>query len=208
MAAAALLLVAAGCALPPPVAAPGSFVEPPAGTVTRFERTGTGSLAGGPASFEWTHGRQSWDGREVYAAMSPQLGSQLHDPATHTLIATLAPDGTPRFRYDTPVCYRIPLEVVQVWNASTTLSAPGRAALPLALRFEVEAQEEVVVPAGRFPTYRVRIQNSLGETETVWTAPALGLGVVRRIVERPPTHPAGAGRLETVLVARTLPPTR
>ncbi|MEO7245736.1 MAG: hypothetical protein ABIX12_11385 [Rubrivivax sp.] len=210
MAAAALLLIAAGCALPPPspAAAPGAFVEPPAGTVTRFSRSGTGSLAGGPTDFEWTHGRQRWEGREVYAAVSPQLGSQLHDPTAYTLLATLAPDGAPRFRYDPPVGYRFPLEVGQTWNASTTLSAPGRPALPLALRFEVQAQEEVVVPAGRFPTYRVRIQNSLGEMETVWTAPALGLGVVRRTVERPPTHPAGAGRLETVLVARTLPTAR
>jgi hypothetical protein len=208
--AAATLALAGGCALPPMPATgspadPGAFVEPPAGTVTRFERQGSGSLAGGPTTVEWRHGRQSWQGREWYAAVSSALGTQLHDPETHALVATLAPDGSPRWRYDPPVGYRFPLAVGQRWEANTTLTTPGRAPLALSMRFQVDAVEPVDVPAGRFDAYRVRVLNSLGETETVWTAPALGLGVVRRIVERPATHPAGAGRLETVLVARTPP---
>jgi hypothetical protein len=207
--AAATLAAAGGCAMPPlsPAAAPaepGAFVEPPSGSVTRFERRGSGSLADGPAVVEWTHGHQSWQGRDWYAAVSSQLGTQLHDPATHALVATLAPDGSPRWRYDPPVGYRFPLAVGQRWEVNTTLTTPGRAPLALAMRYEVEAVEPVDVPAGRFSAFRVRVQNSLGETETVWTAPSLGLGVVRRIVDRPAGHPAGAGRLETVLVARTV----
>jgi hypothetical protein len=207
--AATLAFALGGCALPSaPPADPGAFVEPPAGTVTRFERIATGSLAPGPARFEWTHGRQTWDGRTVFAAVSPQFGSQLHDPVTHALVATLGPDGATRFVYDPPLGLRFPLVVGQGWDATTTVRAPGLAPLALAVRFDVEAREEVDVPAGRFTAYRVRVLNSLGDAETVWTTPALGLGVVRRVVERAATHPAGPGRQETRLVERTLPPAR
>ena len=56
-----------------------------------------------------------------------------------------------------------------------------------------------------FKAYKVVTTNNLGEVETRWTAPAVGVWTVKRLVSRPATHPQGAGELEAVLLSQVPP---
>jgi hypothetical protein len=85
-----------------------------------------------------------------------------------------------------------------------TVHATGRA-VPIEFDWNVEAWEEVKVPAGTFHAYRLSWTNSLGESETRWTAPAAGVDIVKRHAERSPAHPQGAGVLDAELLARRVP---
>jgi hypothetical protein len=46
---------------------------------------------------------------------------------------------------------------------------------------------------------------SLGESETRWTAPADGIDIVRRHIERGSAHPQGPGVLDGELLSRVVP---
>ena len=64
---------------------------------------------------------------------------------------------------------------------------------------------DVTVPAGTFKAFKLHWTNNLGETEVRWVSPADGIPTVKRRVERPASHPQGAGVLEADLLSRVLP---
>lgn len=180
------------------------FEPPPDGTVLQYHRRSTGSygVADGPVG--WTYGTRAWEGRTVLAEDSPQAGSVLHEPATNALIAQFDRAGRLLARYDPPIGHAYPLTPGKAWTSEHTVTLP-RGSTPLRVNWAVEAVEEVRVPAGTFRTWRVRYEDNLGETQRVWVAPELGLGVVRRALTRAASHPLGAGQLDGELTAVTRP---
>ncbi len=192
----------AACATTPP----GSFTPPPMGTVLSYHRVSNGSYGSASGRIDWMRGTATWQGAPVVTAESPQAGKQYYDAATHGIVAVLNPAGQATVTYDPPLGHVYPLEVGKRWTSQHVLTLyPSGRKLNYEIRYHVEAMEQVQVPAGAFSTWRVVSTDSLGETQRVWTAPEVGVGTVKRVLDRAPTHPQGAGHLEGELIAQTRP---
>lgn len=201
--AAAAALLASGCASAPPL---GEFQFQPDGTVIQFHRVSSGSYGKADGPVVWTQSRDTWQGKPVVKAASNNAGINLVDPSTHGLIATLNNAGQPMFSFEPPLAYAWPLEVGKAWTSQHTMTVhAAKRQVPMTVSYRVEALEDVTVPAGTFKTFRVVTTDNFGEVQRVWTAPYLGLGTVKRILDRSASHPNGAGHLEGVLTSRTLP---
>lgn len=177
----------------------------PAGTVMTFHRKSSGSLGTFDGPVVWTISHGSWEGRPAVIQTARQ-GDTAFDPKTHANMASLDPEGKATMVFDPPVGYQWPLQVGKTWTSKHTVTTPatGRS-VPLEVNWKVEAWEDVTVPAGTFKAYKVVTTNNLGEAETRWTAPAVGVWTVKRLVSRPATHPQGAGELEAVLLSQVPP---
>ncbi len=198
------VLLTAGCASAPPVAEKQAM--PPLGTVTTYHRKSSGSLGNFDGEVVWTHAAATWQGRPVISFGAPQAGVALHDPATFDLLANLDRSGKPVMSYDPPMNYRWPLVVGKAWTSShtVTLHAAGRT-MPMQIDWKVESWGDITVPAGTFKAYKLVWTNNLGEVETRWTNPSEGMATIKRHVERPGTHPQGAGVLDAELLSVVLP---
>lgn len=201
LAAAALLQ---GCATTPPEAR--EFVGMKDGTVLVYHRKSSGSYGIFDDQVTWVNSSSTWQGQPAMAAASPQAGTQVYDSRTHGLVAQLGRNNQPQLSYDPPLAYRWPLKVGDSWSSQhkVTVHASGRV-VPLTLNYKVEAYDRITVPAGAFNSYLVVSTDSNGEVQRVWIAPADSLSVVKRTLDRPATHPQGAGHLEGELLSRKLP---
>lgn len=194
----------AGCASTPPVAE--KFVSVPYGTQLEYHRKSSGSYGNFDDQVRWDHKPGTWQGQAAMLAVSPQAGAQLYDSKTHGLVAMLGRDGKPAVSYEPPMAYRWPMKVGDSWSSQhkVTFHANGRT-VPLTLNYKVEAYDRITVPAGSFNAYLVVSTDSNGEVQRVWIAPADSISVVKRTLDRPATHPQGAGHLEGELLSRKLP---
>jgi hypothetical protein len=199
-------VLGAGCATPPPDS--GNWIHAPTGTVTTYLRRSSGSLGAGEGQVVWKDEAESdWQGRRVLPVASPQAGTVLYDAANDDVVALFTPGGTLGASFDPPVpWYRWPLAVGKTWTSAHTMTLPAQQRkVDFTMSFKVEAHEDVTVPAGTFKAYRVVGTSSLGDVETRWVDPALGALTIRRTIERPASHPQGAGRLEGELLSRNVP---
>jgi hypothetical protein len=205
-AATASLLLAGGCSTTPPVAE--RFVAAPAGTVSTYFRRSSGSFGTVEGPVSWTRVDREWQGKPVYAAVSPQAGTTLHDPTSNNfgMLAMLNRSGEPVFSVEPPVGYRYPLKVGNEWSSKHTLTTyPGRETRPYELSYQVEAYESISVPAGTFKTYRILITDNFGQVDRYWISPETGIPTIKRTQVRAPNHPQGAGKLEGELISLTAP---
>lgn len=193
-----------GCATAPPQAP--EFISAKYGTVLEYHRKSNGSYGNFDDRVSWDHKPGTWQGQSAMLVVSPQAGAQLYEGKTHGMVALLGRDGKPAVTYDPPLAYRWPMKVGDSYATEhkVTYHASGRT-VPLTVNYKIEAYEKVTVPAGSFDTYRVVSTDSNGEVQRIWAAPADGIGVVKRILDRPATHPQGAGHLEGELLSRKLP---
>jgi len=185
---------------------PGRHVAAPEGTVSTYQRKSEGSYGKFEGAVTWTIGRREWNGRMLVSSSSPTHGAQLFDPQTAGLVVQFAPSGKPAYAFEPPVTHEWPLAAGKSWRSvhgMTTFSPPGT--LSATFDVKVEAYEELTVPAGTFMAFKVVVTSSFGEVDQTWTVPAQGGLIVKRIADRPASHPLGAGHLEGVLVARTVP---
>jgi hypothetical protein len=196
--------LATGCATSSPRAE--RFVDPPVGTVTVYHRQSSGSFGTVDGPVTWRVARAEWQGQPVNASASPQAGTQFYDPATHGMVAVLNPAGQPMTAYAPPIGPRWPMQVGDQWRTTHEVTLyPSMRKTTVDVNWKVEAHETITVPAGAFKAFRITTTSSVGETETVWTAPELGLGVIKRQTVRSASHPQGAGELRGELLSRTLP---
>lgn len=212
---AALALACAGfCAVPAFAQAdPGQWVAAPEGSVFVYHRQSTGSYGVYDGPVSWTVGRRDWNGQPLTSWASTTHGAQLLDPKTHGVVVQLNRKGDPSYTYDPPIALDWPLAVGKSWTSvhqmtihtQTAPYAPAGSS-PLTMQFKVEALEDVTVPAGTFKAYKVVQTTSFGEVDQVWSAPAQGIATVKRIADRPASHPLGAGHLEALLTSRATPP--
>lgn len=116
------------------------------------------------------------------------------------------PAGKPTLSFEPPIDYQWPLQVGKAWTAENTVTVhPAGNPVKTRTDYRVESWGDVTVPAGTFKAFKLRWTNNLGETEVRWVSPANGLSTVKRHVERPATHPQGAGVLDAELLTRVLP---
>lgn len=201
----AVAALAAGCGTTPPRI--DTYTEIPVGAVTTYWRKSSGSYGTTDGPVVWTFGLVKWGEQTLEEHESKQAGTQLYTPGSRALVAVLNPAGQLVQSFDPPMGYRMPLVLGSQWTSkhNVTLYPSGRV-VPVDVDWKVEAWEDVKVPAGTFRTFRVSTTNSMGETETLWTAPELGLGIVKRHTVRPASHPQGEGVLHGEMVSRTFPP--
>lgn len=201
--AAAALLLGAGCASTPPTAT--QMAEVPAGIVNTYHRKSSGSLGVFDGPVPWTMSPSSWQGRPVLAYASP-AGTSLHLPANHGLVANLSPQGLPVMSYDPPIDAPWPLQVGKTWSTQHTVTMhPSGRTLVTTINGAIESWGDVTVPAGTYKAFKLVWTNDLGETETRWVAPADGISPIKRHVERPASHPQGAGVLDAELLSSVKP---
>jgi hypothetical protein len=195
--------LSAGCATPPPTAEKLAMV--PMGTVTTYHRKSSGSLGNYDGKVVWTHSATTWQGKPAIAFGAPQATTGMHD-SSFNVLATLDPTGGSYVTNGLPVGYQWPLQVGKAWSSSHTMTlvASGRT-VPLKIDWKVESWGDVTVPAGTYKAYKLEWTDSLGEKETRWVSPTDGIATVKRHVERPATHPQGAGVLDAELLSMVLP---
>jgi hypothetical protein len=199
------LLFVAGCATAPPTA--DRMAIAPMGTLSTFHRKSSGSLGNFDSKVVWTHAPTTWQGKPAILFSAPQQVSSVHDPAGFAVLANVSADGKPLMSFDPPVDYVWPLAVGKAWTTQYTVTVHATGAkLPLRRDYRVEAFETVTVPAGSFKAWKVSWKDSTGETETRWFSPEAGLATIKRRVDRPATHPQGAGVLDGELVSHVPPP--
>lgn len=177
----------------------------PAGTVMTFHRKSSGSLGTFDGPVVWTISHGSWEGRPAVIQTARQGGTAF-DPKTHANMASLDPEGKATMVFDPPVGYQWPLQVGKTWTSEHTVTLyPSRNTVKIRVNYQVESWGDVTVPAGTFKAFKLRFTNNLGESEERWVSPADGIPTVKRHVERPASHPQGAGVLDAELLSRVQP---
>lgn len=182
-------LLLSGCASSPPVA--DRYVPPPVGATAEYRMSNTGSFGAGTGTFVMKVSEATWEGKTLRRYDAPS--SMTLQSANAGTVAVLNPSGQPLMRYDPPLDFRFPLVVGKSWTSDHELTVGASTKAPLHASWKVEAYEEVTVPAGTFKSWRVVMTDNFGFRQTTWSVPIeMGL-FAKRISERPPGHPQGAG---------------
>lgn len=199
-----LPLLLGGCATPSPMAE--RMRVPSMGTVSTYHRTSSGSLGVYDGKVVWTHAPTTFQGKPMVLFSAPRVGGSVHDPVSFGVVASVLADGRPIMSYDPPIDYDWPLVIGKTWSAehTVTLHTTG-AKIPYRRDYRVEAVENLTVPAGTFKAWKLSWKDSNGETETRWIVPDAGIATLKRHVERPATHPQGAGALDAELQSQEAP---
>lgn len=182
------------------------FIAPPAGTSVVFQRSSSGSYGAGQGQVRWDYLAGQWQGQPVIEARVSLGGGTLHDPATFGMIANLNAAGEPTMTYAPPVAVPWPLSVGKAVTTEHTVTLqPSGQQVRYTADWRVEAYETIQVPAGSFAVYRVVRQGSDGEVETRWVSGDQPLPLIKRQLERLPSHRMGAGVQEAELAEYKLP---
>lgn len=179
------------------------------GSTSTMAVTSTGSYGSGTAQVTSTIGQRSWEGRTVITQETP-AGAMLLDPADGTRLGYVGPNGQTQWTLNPPVGFRYPMEVGKRWVAESTLTMmgpQGPRSLPVRSEWAVEALDEVTVPAGTFKALRITVNDVMGgqpwNADTYWVEPGQEFAV-KSLLKRLPTHPAGAGSREALLVSKSI----
>ena len=197
-------LLNAGCAVAPPVAE--QMLIAPVGTSVTYYRKSSGGLGAYDGKVVWNMAQSTWQGQTVYSFGSAVAGTALHEPSQFGVVAQLNPAGQPIVSFNPPIIYPWPLEVGKTWATTHTMTvhASGKT-MPYHINGKVESWGDVTVPGGTFKAYKLVWTDSTGDVETRWVSPQDALATIKRHIERPVTHPQGAGVLDAELLTYTFP---
>lgn len=192
-------LLLAGCATPTsPVVT--RYNPPPVGASWEVAQRNTGSY-GRDVQFRMTRGDGTWQGRPVVTLRNSLGPTIMAEPANGHWHAILGPDGRPMASFSPPVGWAFP---VKVGATSSTRHRMTNHATGQSIEYDfncrVEAHEKVTVRAGTFDAFRIQCTTTIGNEETYWSSPQMGLFVKTRLV-RTAASPSGAGTQEAELVS-------
>jgi hypothetical protein len=195
---AGLALLSAGCGLMAPKAE--RYVAPALGTVWVNSVERTGSYGSGAIQARGKRGERMLQGSPVIE----------FDGATGTILAR--PNGdwlgiykgdTPMVTWDPPLHWLWPIEVGKSWTRAQRVTNHGtKLTTSYEITQKVEAYEDVTVPAGTFKTFRISTVNTLGDENTVWFSPNLGI-FVKQVNKRTNKHALGVGTQSSELIGYT-----
>jgi len=198
-AALATTLVAGGCAMMAPRAK--HYVPPPVGSSWVNAEHTTGSYGSGNAQVSVTRGERMWQGQQLVT----------YDTSQSTLLSRqdgrwigMYKGDEPLITWDPPLIWDWPLEVGKTWTHShrITIHAAKRT-IPYEVTQKVEAYEDVTVPAGTFKVFRLSSSSTLGEENTIWFNPELGI-FVKQSYRRLANNAQGPGTRDVELVSQTI----
>jgi hypothetical protein len=200
LAALAAVLAAVGCASVEPKAERG--VAPPVGSTWTIEQRNSGSY-GKDAQVQVTRGEGTWQGKPV-AAYANSGGNTMMVTSEGSWIAFVGRDGKPMLSFDPPLGWQYPLMVGKTWTAKyrMTMHAANKT-VDFDMSCRVEGYENVTVKAGTFPAFRIACTNGIGNEDTMWTSPDLGIFVKTKL-KRTDKSVFGPGTQEAELIAQTI----
>jgi hypothetical protein len=176
------------------------YVSPPLGSTWTFVRRDAGSFGSTSTQLSIKRATQSWQGTEYIALESSE----------QTILATPSGwigffrDGKPLVTWDPPLGFQWPISVGKSWTTTHSQSIPGMPQKQtLELKVAVEAYEDVVVPAGSFKTFRMKIADNMGAENVVWYSPDLGI-FVKQNQRRTDKHQQGPGTRDIEVVSQTI----
>lgn len=196
----ALAVIAAASILGGCAAIGSVYTPPPLGASWTTLQRNTGSYGSGEARVEVLRGEMVWEGRTVTTFKTSQ-GTTVSDPALGNLIALLAPDGKLVARMEPPHGFEWPLTIGKEWTVQYKLINAAGGSVPVTSSCKVANQEDITIKAGTFNTYLVHCNNSLGQNDTLWFAPDVGL-FVKTILRRGANHAAGVGTREMEMATK------
>ena len=193
-----LAFFASGCAVMQPRVE--RWTPPPAGSSWEVAQRNTGSF-GKDAQFRVTRGDGIWQGAPVVTLTNSLGMSTMAAPDSGRWIAIVGRDGKAVTSWDPPLGWEYPLTVGKSWTTRyrMTLHASGKT-LPYDLSCKIESHEKVTVKAGAFDAFKVVCATNIGNEETYWTQPDLGV-FVKASLRRTEKSPFGAGTQEMELVS-------
>jgi len=174
----AATLLAACATTPPKVEA---YKAMPMGSTWTYSQHNSGSyaaqLGGSELKVQGTVGERTWEGRKVLAFSGSQ-GTIVTEPEPSGLwLAILGPGDKPFVRWDPPLGYEWPVEVGRTWTKNHRLTLVTGQTVPIDVSCKVQSYEDVVVPAGTFPAFKVACSFSTGLEEITWFSPEFGIFV-------------------------------
>lgn len=194
----AIALVSVGCATLEPRAE--KWVPPVSGSTWEIAQRNTGSY-GKDVRFRVTRSDATWQGNTVVALSSSLGTTSMFAPEGWRLHAIVGRDGKPLQSWDVPVGLEFPLTVGKTWRTShkLTVHATGKV---IAYDFpcKVESHEDVAVAAGTFKAFKIVCLTTLGNDDTFWFSPDLGVAV-KTLFKRSDKSPFGPGTQEQELVS-------
>ena len=195
----AVVLVVGGCATTPKME---RFTPPPLGSTFTFSRTNMGSFGSGTERATWTAAERIWEGKRMTALGIP--GGMALMNADGNNVAYLGPDDKPTVSFDPPIGWDYPLEVGKTSTKSYRLTVYAtKQTVPFDWTYKIEAYEDVTVPAGTFKAFKISSSDTLGQEQTGWFIPDLGVWG-KRSDRRTAKYPAGPGTREIELLSYTL----
>jgi hypothetical protein len=194
-----LAMTSAGCANAPAMGE--RYQAPPLGSTWVNARRDTGSYGTASTEVPGKRGEFVWEGKPHITFETPEsmIVAQPDGPWVGFFR-----DGKPMFTYDPPATYDYPLTVGK--RSTKTYRITNHATQQVAsvdVSNHIEALEDVVVRAGTFKTFRVKSSDTLGNENTVWFSPELGI-FVKQVNRRTDQHSQGAGTREIELISQTI----
>lgn len=190
-------LITGGCALVAPRAE--RWTPPPVGSSWEVAQHNTGSY-GKDVVLKFTRGDGVWRGVPAIT-IANSLGSTIMVAPNGHWMAILGRDGKASMSWDPPLGFEYPMSVGQSWVSrhQMTLGASGKT-LSYDLACKTESREKVTVKAGTFDTFKVVCSTTIGNEETFWTHPDMGV-FVKTHLRRTEKSPLGPGTQEAELLS-------
>jgi hypothetical protein len=175
-----------------------SYLAPSLGSTWVNARRDTGSYGSASVELRMTRGERTWEGRRLIS----------FDTAESTLLTTLDGAYVAQVKGDTLLVswepeYNLqwPLEVGKSWTKPYRMTIHGsKRTVSYELNQRIEAYEDVTVPAGTFKAFRVRSSDTLGNENTIWISPEIGI-FLKQSLRRTEKHAQGPGTREMEVVS-------
>ena len=180
----------------------GAYVAPPLGSTWTEVRHDTGSYGAGSIVTTY-RSMERKGGEENGRALVTLRGTTLVNSKGEAL-ALVSQRGKTIVNWDPPIGLSFPLVVGKRWSRPYKVTMlGGRKTFAMDTTWKVEAFEDVTVPAGTFRTFKVSYSDSVGNENTYWFAPELGI-YVKQELRRTSKFQDGAGTREIELISQTI----
>ena len=194
-------VLSGGCTVMEPRAERASL--PAAGSTWEVAQRNTGSY-GKDVRLQISRGDGTWEGAKVMTYSNSLGMTTMATPDEGNWIAIVGRDGKPLMSFDPPLGWQYPIMVGKTWTTShkMTVHATGKT-IPFESSCKVEDHGEVTVPAGTFKAFKLACTTTLGNEDTYWFSPDLGIYVKTRL-RRTEKSGFGPGTQEAELVSQAI----
>jgi hypothetical protein len=186
-----------GCATSPSY----MYSPPPVGSTWVTAQQNTGSYGSGKREIPGTRGERMWQGKQYVTFKNPE--QEILADSSGAFHGFMRGDRLVT-SFDPPSNWAYPLEVGKNWKRTVTMTNHAtKQKVTYEQSVKVEAYEDVTVRAGTFKAFRVKSSDTIGNDNTMWLAPELGIFLKQNVV-RTAKHEAGPGTRETEIISQTI----